>query len=268
MEADPPWLHVGLSGPPESNDPALAAVRASPDVMDVLTRRRGDDLDVLARVRSPRARGDAASAIARALARVHGVRYDITSPVGLLARELRVAGARLAGADLDVLREAAEKAARALEDVPGVIAPSAPDARVAPRVSIYPDREALERYGISEPSLWSALEMALRGRVAGQLVEGLARFDVIVRVEGPADPAALEALEIATPNNARVPLARLARVTRTAEPLRVLHDGRVRVVDVLFDAESERALDAARKRLASLPLPAGVVMTIARAGDD
>ncbi len=263
------WIHARVASPGDATDALVAAARASGDVTDVLTRRRDDEMEILAHVRTGAAIGDAARAMARAIEKVPGARYDITSPAAPLARELRVVRARLQGEDLEALRGAADAAVGVLADVPGVHGVAAPDARRSPRATVVPDRSALARFGVSLGSFAELVEVALGGRVAGTLYEGERRFDVVVRLPRIGDAKDLADLTIATPSGASVPLTSCAQVKLEDEPARITRDGGRRALDVLFDAPDPRVLEAARARLATtLKLPVGVELTFTRAGEE
>jgi Cu/Ag efflux pump CusA len=274
MEARARWIHARVSGPDDALAGLVAAAHASPGVRDVFTRRRDDDADVelLARLDPASSPDQVATAMARAFDAVPATRYDLTSPARTLSRDVRIARVRIrGGGDLATLREIATKVVSALGDVPGVTGASAPDARQLPRVTVTPDRAALARLGVSAADVEVAVELSLAGRTVATLQQGARRLDVVVRIEAASAARAIPDvdLDVAGANGAYVSLGAVAQVKLEEEPARIVRDGGERVVDVLFDAKDARAFDAARaKLLASLQLPAGVSLTLSRAGDE
>ena len=212
--------------------------------------------------------------MARAFEKLPGARYDLTSLARPLARDVRVARVRIRGSgDLATLGEIGAKIVTALGDVPGVSNASVPDARQLPHVAIVPDRTALARLGVSASDVEVAVQLALAGRAVGTLHQGERRLDVVLRLAStdaaPAVPGALADVDVVGASGTYVPLHALAQVKLAEELARILRDGGERVIDVLFDAKDARALDAARaKLLATVQLPAGVSLTLSRAGDE
>ena len=277
MEARARWLHARVSLTEESALAGIvAAAHASPGVADVFTRRRDDapDVELFARLSPAASPDEAATAMARAFEKLPGARYDLTSLARPLARDVRVARVRIRGSgDLATLGEIGAKIVTALGDVPGVSNASVPDARQLPHVAIVPDRTALARLGVSAPDVEVAVQLALAGRAVGTLHQGERRLDVVLRLAStdaaPAVPGALADVDVVGASGTYVPLHALAQVKLAEEPARILRDGGERVIDVLFDAKDARALDAARaKLLATVQLPAGVSLTLSRAGDE
>jgi Cu/Ag efflux pump CusA len=271
MEARAPFVHarVGLaSGSVKDQRGALvAAAASSPDVTDVLVRETGDEIELVARVRSARVAGDAAQAIARAVEKIPGARYDMTSPAGI-PRELRLARARLRGADYGSLCETAEKAVGVLAELPDLHGVSAPDTARVPRLRVEGNRAQLAARGVREGDLEQTVRLATVGEIiTSRLADGARSVDIVVRMP-QVSPELLQSLDVTDQHGALVPLPSVARIAFDTTPGRIARASGQRYVDVLFDASSDRTLEAAKKQLASrLALPAGVSLEVGRAPD-
>ena len=124
-----------------------------------------------------------------------------------------------------------------------------------PQLQIRIDRAAIARYGLNVEDVQEAIETAIGGEQAGQIFEGIRRFDINVRLQAPfrASVDAIAGLLIPAPNgNARIPLSQLASISTVAGPKQVSHDnGRRRIVIQLnvrdrdmggFVAEAQRRI--------------------------
>jgi CzcA family heavy metal efflux pump len=127
---------------------------------------------------------------------------------------------RVIGPDLGVLRAKAGEIAEAAEGIPGAV-----DLRVEPLVDV-PQVEMLLRphqaaqYGLSVGELNDSIQTLLAGTVTGQVYDGDAVFDVVVRAapEVRGSPTALGALLVDSPSQGKVPLHAVANIALAASP--------------------------------------------------
>jgi len=173
---------------------------------------------------------------------------------------------RVAGPDLEVLREEAERDAAALRAVPGAQQVQAERQAFIPQVNIVFDRAAAARHGLTMEGLRRAVTTALWGVRAGQIFEGQRVFDIWVRGgDGPpGDASAIEALAIDTPDGGRVPLRSLARVDLGSEPAAIEREGGTRQALVTASVAGRDIggfVEEARRRVGSRPLPEGYTRT-------
>jgi CzcA family heavy metal efflux pump len=171
---------------------------------------------------------------------------------------------RLAGPDLEVLREEARRDAAVLAAVPGAAQVQAERQAFIPQVDIAFDRAAAARHGLTMEGLRRAVTTALWGVRAGQVFEGQRVFDIWVRAgEGPPGSlAAIEGLVLDTPDGGRVPLTSLARVTLGSEPAAIEREGGARQAIVTASVEGRDIggfVEEASRRIASRALPEGYV---------
>jgi cobalt-zinc-cadmium resistance protein CzcA len=162
-----------------------------------------------------------------AVGRLAGNDYEFTQPIQMRFNEL-IAGVRsdvavkVFGDDLEVLRGLGDEIAEILEQVPGAADVKAEQIAGLPSLEIDFDRAALARFGLSLDEVQEAAQIAIGGRVAGQIFEGDRRFDLVVRLPDGlrADLGAIERLPIALPAEGRddASLLRPARDGGSARP--------------------------------------------------
>ncbi|MEB3322483.1 MAG: efflux RND transporter permease subunit, partial [Synechococcaceae cyanobacterium] len=121
---------------------------------------------------------------------------------------------KIYGPDLGELRRIGEQVHGAIEPIEGVV-----DLQLEPQlpiqqVQIRYDREAAAALGLTIRQLSEAVEIALHGKVVGQVVQGAQRTDVLVSLRPEARDSldAIRSLPIATPAGPLVPLGTVARV--------------------------------------------------------
>jgi cobalt-zinc-cadmium resistance protein CzcA len=122
--------------------------------------------------------------------------------------------ASLYGDDLDVLAGKAEEIKEIVETVPGAVDVRAQQQGGKPQILVRPNREQLARLGISINDFLNTVETGVGGSVAGQVFEGIRRFDVFVRLqEGQRSQInQVRELPIRTAKGALVPLSQIADV--------------------------------------------------------
>ena len=172
------------------------------------------------------------------LATVPGMLYEFSQPIQMRFNEL-IAGVRAAlavkiyGDDFDELATLSERAATLIRSVPGAEGVIAERVSGLPTLVIAPRRDALSRYGIQLATVQQTVATAVGGSEAGQIFEGDARFDVVVRLPEHlrSDPQALARLPVALPSGGYVPLAEVAQLGVTSGANQISReDGKRRVV--------------------------------------
>jgi len=147
---------------------------------------------------------------------IPGVLSNFTQPIQMTVDEL-LEGVRaelaikLFGDDLDVLKRKADEIAVVINRVRGAADVQADQISGTPQLLIRVDRHAIARYGINIADVQEVIRAAVGGETAGQIFEGIRRFDVLVRFaeEFRNTPEAIQEILIPTPNGANVPLAQL-----------------------------------------------------------
>ena len=176
--------------------------------------------------------------IERTLSEVPGGVYAFSQPIEMRFNEL-IAGVR---ADLavkvfgDEFNELARLGERAGALVSAV--PNAADVKVEalsglPTLTVTPSRMQLARYGLTLASVQAAVATAIGGAEVGQIYEGDARFDVVVRLPEAlrGNTEALTRLPLMLPGGGYIPLSEVATLTVAEGPNQISRDnGKRRIV--------------------------------------
>ncbi|MCC6144626.1 MAG: efflux RND transporter permease subunit [Candidatus Hydrogenedentes bacterium] len=202
------------------------------------------------------------------VAQVPGVGLGFTQPIELRFNEL-IAGVRsdlalkIFGPDLDILKQQAERAARALQSVPGAADVKVEQVAGLPLLRVIVDRAEIARYGLTAEEVLTLIHTARVGTVVGTVVQGSRRFELVVRLADRVsrDPGSFGSLLIPTMHGELVPLSRVtsilldsgpAQVSREHVERRIVVETNVRGRDLGgFMAEAQRAVSRA------VTLPAG-----------
>jgi len=125
--------------------------------------------------------------IRRQLGEIPGVLSNFTQPIQMTVDEL-LEGVRaelaikLFGDDLHVLKEKADEIARVIQRVPGADDVQPDQVSGTPQLLIKVDRHAIARYGLNVEDVQEVIRAAIGGETAGQLFEGVRRFDILIRL--------------------------------------------------------------------------------------
>lgn len=148
-----------------------------------------------------------------------GVSSNFSQPIQLRTDEL-LSGVRaqvvasLYGEDLDMLSQKAQEIKKVAETIDGAVDVRAQQQGGKPQVLVRPNRDQLARYGISIDDFLSTVETGIGGSSAGQVFEGIRRFDVFVRLQDGQRSRIeqIRELPIRTAKGALLPLSQLADV--------------------------------------------------------
>ncbi|MCS6288735.1 MAG: efflux RND transporter permease subunit [Nitrospira sp.] len=159
---------------------------------------------------------------------VPGVGLGFTQPIEMRFNEL-IAGVRsdlavkIFGPDLDILKQQAERAARALQTVPGAADVKIEQVAGLPLLRVIVDRAEIARYGLTADEVLTLIQSTRVGTVVGTVVQGSRRFELVVRLADRVshDPASLGNLLIPTMHGELVPLSRVTSITVDSGPAQV-----------------------------------------------
>jgi cobalt-zinc-cadmium resistance protein CzcA len=173
------------------------------------------------------------------LGRVPGVLVNFTQPIAMTVDEL-LEGVRaelaikVFGDDLDLLQSTAEEVSRAVSTVRGSADVQVDQVSGTPQLIIRVDRKAVARYGINVEVVQATIRASVGGEVAGEVFEGVRRFDILVRFapEYRESVDSIQNLIVAGPAGLRVPLAELASVEEVVGPRQITREGNQRFVTV------------------------------------
>ncbi len=122
-----------------------------------------------------------------ALEKLPGNNYEFSQPIELRFNEL-ISGVRsdlavkIYGDDLQQLLKSATEISNVIQKIKGASDVKVEQISGLPVLSIMPDREALDRFGLNISDVQEVIEVAMGGKEAGQLFKGDQRFDIVVRL--------------------------------------------------------------------------------------
>jgi cobalt-zinc-cadmium resistance protein CzcA len=212
-------------------------------------------------------------AIEQRFSKFPGVAFNFSQPIANRVDEL-LSGVKaqlaiqLFGDDLDQLVNTADQIQRAVTAVNGAEDVQTEQVTGQPQLQIKIDRAAIARYGINVEDVQEAIETAIGGEEAGQVFEGIRRFDINVRLQAPfrENVDAINGLLIPTPDGrARVPLSQIASVSTVSGPKQISHDNGQRRIVIQLNVRGRDmggfVAEAQRQIAAKVKLPTGYFIT-------
>ncbi|MHB8810981.1 MAG: efflux RND transporter permease subunit [Desulfobulbaceae bacterium] len=188
-----------------------------------------------------------------------GAQFNVTQPIAAAVDELLTGtkaelAIKIFGADMDVLKEKAAEIEALIRTIPGAADVQKDQVTGTPQLLIRIDRQAIARYGINVEDVQNVIRVAVGGAAAGQIFEGIRRFDIFVRFaeEARNSAEAIRHILIAAPDGAKVPLDQLASVDEIVGPRQITRENSQRFITVQcnvrgrdigsFVAEGQKAL--------------------------
>ncbi len=189
-----------------------------------------------------------------------GAQFNFTQPIAAAVDELLTGtkaelAIKIFGPDMEVLKEKATEIEAIIREIPGAADVQKDQVTGTPQLRIRIDRQAIARYGINVKDVQAVISTAIGGETAGQIFEGIRRFDIFVRfVENARDDAdAIRHVLIAAPGGAKVPLDQLASIEEFVGPRQITRENNQRFITVQtnvrgrdigsFVAEGQQALE-------------------------
>ncbi|MFT7700155.1 MAG: cobalt-zinc-cadmium resistance protein CzcA, partial [Candidatus Krumholzibacteriia bacterium] len=203
---------------------------------------------------------------------VPGILTNLTQPIEMAVDEL-LEGVRaelaikIFGDDLDVLREQADAVAAVVQEVAGAADVQVDQVNGAPQLRIMVDRQAIARFGLNIADVQEVIHAAVGGQQAGQIFEGVRRFNIVVRYEPHAreSVAAIKRILINGPDGLKVPLDELAVIEEIVGPRQITREDNQRFISIQcnvlerdigsFVAEAQQAIED------QVTLPPGYLVT-------
>jgi cobalt-zinc-cadmium resistance protein CzcA len=206
------------------------------------------------------------------LENIPGVVANLTQPIEMSVAELLEGvkaelAIKLFGEDLGELKTQADAIAAVLREVPGAADVQVDQVTGTPQLLITPDFEAIARYGMNLSDMQHTIQAAVGGAEAGQVFEGIRRFDILVRYEPEARETrqAIGDILVESPTGQRVPLNELADIRRISGPRQITREDTQRFITIQnnvvgrdigsFVAEAQAAIDT------QVDLPPGYLTT-------
>lgn len=203
---------------------------------------------------------------------IPGILVNFTQPIAMTVDEL-LEGVRaelaikLFGEDLDELKNQADRIAAVIRQVEGAADVQVDQVSGTPQLLIEVDRQAIARYGLNVEDVQQVLRAAVGGEIAGEVFEGVRRFNILVRYPLDARKTAGDVARVLVeaPNGVRVPLSDLAAITEIVGPRQITREKNQRFITVQcnvngrdigsFVADGQRAIDE------QVDLPPGYLVT-------
>jgi cobalt-zinc-cadmium resistance protein CzcA len=168
-----------------------------------------------------------------------GAQVNVTQPIAAAVDELLTGtkaelAIKIFGPDMEVLKEKAAEIEAVIREVPGAADVQKDQVTGTPQLRIGIDRQAIARYGINVEDVQNVIGTAVGGESAGQIFEGIRRFDIFVRFaeEARADAESLKHILIAAPGGAKVPLDQLAVIEEIVGPRQITRENNQRFITV------------------------------------
>jgi heavy metal efflux system protein len=119
---------------------------------------------------------------------------------------------KLFGDDIDELAKTGKQIEEVMTKVPGVTDLAVFKETGQPNLVISIDRKAAGRYGLMAADINAAVQAAIGGAAATQILEGDRRFDLVIRYkpEYRQNPEVMKNILLSTPDGNRVPLGQVA----------------------------------------------------------
>jgi len=212
------------------------------------------------------------AAIREELGEVPGVLTNFTQPIAMTVDEL-LEGVRaelaikLFGDDLQILKEKADEIVRAVSQVRGSADVQADQISGAPQLLIKVDRQAIARYGINISDVQSVIRAAVGGEKAGQIFEGIRRFDILVRYAAPyrETAEAIKEIRLSSPDGVVVPLTQLVSMEEIIGPRQITREANQRFITVQLNVNGRDIgsfVEEAKKVIDDkVSLPPGYLLT-------
>lgn len=168
-----------------------------------------------------------------------GAQFNFTQPIAAAVDELLTGtkaelAIKLFGPDQEVLLAKAGEIERAIRNIPGSADVQKDQVTGTPQLRIIVDREQISRHGLNIDQVQAAVRTAIGGEKAGQIFEGIRRFDILVRYtkDSRATPEAIKELVIRTPSGALLQLGHIAKVEEIIGPRQITRENNQRFITV------------------------------------
>jgi len=168
-----------------------------------------------------------------------GVQFNFTQPIAAAVDELLTGiraelAVKIFGPDMEVLQEKAAQVESVIRSVPGSADVLKDQVAGTPQLRITVNHEAISRYGINVEDVQQVIRTAVGGEEAGQIFEGIPRFDIVVRYtpESRRTSEAIGQILISAPSGANVPLHELANIEEIVGPRQITRENNQKFINV------------------------------------
>ena len=170
---------------------------------------------------------------------------------------------KIFGPDLYVLEQKGDEMVSVMQHIPGIEDLGIQRDTGQPNLDFTIDRKAAARFGINVTDIQDAIQTAVGGNAVSQVLQGEARYDVVVRYQEPFrnTPEAIAKVRLLSPSGERVSLAQLTTVEVKDGAYDIYREGNSRYVAVRFSVRGRdlgsTVGDAMSQISAKVKLPIG-----------
>ena len=182
------------------------------------------------------------AAMNRALEKYPGAVWNFSQPIEDNVGETMTGtkgslALKIFGDDLKVLEEKGEEVTTVMSAIPGMHDVKLLRDFGQPNLDLTIDRRQAARFGINVADIQDAVQTAVGGNAVSQVLEGEARYDVVVRYQEPYrnTQQAIENVRLLSPSGERVSLAQLTKVEVKDGAYDIYREGNTRYVAVTFN---------------------------------
>ncbi len=173
------------------------------------------------------------------LGKVPGAAVNFTQPIAMTVDELLEGtqaeiAVKVFGEDVELLKTQADEISRLIATVQGAEDVQVDQVSGIPQLVIRINRESVGRHGLNVEDVQRTISASVGGEVAGQVFEGMKRFDILVRLDSKYRQSreAIGRLLIDAPGGYRVPLGELVTLEEVVGPRQIKREDGQRFVVV------------------------------------
>ncbi len=208
------------------------------------------------------------AAMNRQVSKLPGVVWNFSQPIEDNVDET-ISGvkgglaAKIFGDDLKTLEEKGEQIMSQMATVPGIKDLGLFRDMGQPNLNFTVDREAAARFGINVADIQDAIQTAVGGNAVSQVLQGEARYDVVVRFKEQYrnTQEAIAGIRLLSPSGERVSLAQLTKVDVREGAYDIYREANQRYVGVRYEVRDRdlgsTVRDAMNKVAKNVKLPKG-----------
>jgi cobalt-zinc-cadmium resistance protein CzcA len=182
------------------------------------------------------------AAMNRALEKYPGAIWNFSQPIEDNVGETMTgtkgsAALKIFGDDLKLLEQKGEEVTTVMSAIPGMHDVKLLRDFGQPNLDLTIDRRMAARFGINVADIQDAVQTAVGGNAVSQVLQGEARYDVVVRYLEPYrnTQQAIENVRLVSPSGERVSLAQLTKVEVKDGAYDIYREGNTRYVAVTFN---------------------------------
>jgi cobalt-zinc-cadmium resistance protein CzcA len=208
------------------------------------------------------------AAMNRELEKIPGVIWGFSQPIEDNMEEA-VSGVKgelatkVYGDDLNVLEEKANQIVSIMRGIKGIEDLGVLEVLGQPNLNVTVDREQAARHGINVADIQDAIQTAVGGNALTQVLQGEARYDLVLRYLPPYRDTkeAIENIRLLSPSGERVSLAQLCKVEEREGASEIYREGNQRYVAIKYSVRGRdlggAVEEAIKKVSAGVELPRG-----------